>query len=301
MQSIQSLITNLIFYLTPGDKPGQPHDYEAEREMNARRNPPKLPKGTVLEEVRLNCLVSEKITKEGNGKGLVFYIHGGGFTTGSARERRFATQYIVDRCGYDCISVNYRLSPENRWPVQIEDCFEAYVNTLKEYDANDIVFMGESAGGTLVLSLALLAKQRGLPLPRAVVSFSPATDQYEDLPSHTENIKSDHMLKDIVSRGLTEVMFGRRADAEELKDPLLSPYYGDYEGLPPIFLSVSNSETLYDDTIVLYEKLNREGHPVMLDVGHGLCHAYQIMTYMPEARKTLDKAFSFIDMQNNSR
>ena len=295
MQSIQSLVTNLVFYLTPGDKPGQLHDYTAERRRNAERKVPKLPKGIRLEEIRLNCMPSEKLTKNGNHKGLIFYIHGGGFTTGSARERRFATQHIVDRYGYDCISINYSLAPENKWPVQIEDCFEAYANTLQEYDAKDIVFMGESAGGTLVLSLALLAKKRGLPLPKAIVAFSPATDNCEKLPSHTRNIKTDYMLKDMVAKGITDVLFDHHAEEEELKDPLLSPYYGDYKGLPPIFLSASDSETLYDDTMILYEKLKKEDHEVMLDVKHGVCHAYQIMTYMPEARSTLNRCFDFLE------
>ena len=294
MQSIPFLFTNLIFYLTPGDKPGQPHDYVLERKRNAERKVPKLPKGVVLEEVRLNCMSSEKLTKQGNRKGLIFYIHGGGFTTGSARERRFATQYIVDHYGYECISINYRLAPENKWPVQTEDCFEAYVNILKEYDAKDIVFMGESAGGTLVLSLALLSKERGLPMPKAIVAFSPATDNCEDLPSHTKNIKTDYMLKDMVAKGITDVLFDHQAKEEELKDPLLSPYYGDYKGLPPILLSVSDSETLYDDTVIFYEKLKKEDHEVMLDVKHGVCHAYQIMTYMPEARETLDNVFVYL-------
>ena len=65
--------------------------------------------------------------------------------------------------------------------------------------------------------------------------------------------------------------------------------------MPPIFLSVSDSETLYDDTMILYDKLKKEGHPVMLEVKHGVCHAYQIMTYMPEAKETLDKTFAFLE------
>ena len=295
MQSIQSYFTNWIFRLMPADKPGEPHDYLAERKRNAERKVPKLPRGVVLEEIKLNRMSSEKLTKQGNHKGLIFYIHGGGFTTGSAKERRFATQYMVDHYGYDCISINYSLAPENKWPLQIEDCYEAYVNILKEYDAKEIVFMGESAGGTLVLSLTLLAKERGLPLPKAIVAFSPATDNCESLPSHTKNIKTDHMLKDMVAKGITDVLFDHHAKEEELKDPLLSPFYGDYHGLPPIFLSVSDSETLHDDTMILYDKLKKEGHLVMLEVKHGVCHAYQIMTYMPEAKETLDKTFAFLE------
>ena len=163
------------------------------------------------------------------------------------------------------------------------------------YEAKDIVFMGESAGGTAVLSLALLAKRRGLPQPKAIVAFSPCTDQYEDLPSHTKNIPTDYMLRDAVSKGMTDVLFEGKIDREIMKDPLLSPYYGDYEGIAPIHLSASDSEVLYDDCIFLYEKLKKAGHRTELDVAHGVCHAYQIMPYMPEAKKTIAGAFAFIE------
>ena len=296
MSSVAAKVTNLIFRMMPSDKPGQPHDYQAERRRNESRKPPRLPKNVHLQETVINGFPAEILTKEGNKKGWVLYVHGGGFTTGSARERRMVTQYITDKYGYDCVAVNYRLSPENKWPVQIEDCEACYREILEMgYDPEKAVFMGESAGGTLVLALALLARDKGLPLPKAVVSHSPATDNSRQLPSHISKISTDYMLRDAVSKGITDVMFDHMATEEELRNPLLSPYYGDYSGLPPIFLSVSDSETLYDDTMILYDKLVSEKHPCGLDVQHDVCHAYAIMPYMPEARRTLDKCFRFIE------
>ncbi|MBE6116618.1 MAG: alpha/beta hydrolase [Erysipelotrichaceae bacterium] len=277
------------------DKPGQKHDYVAERKRNDVE-PPRPPKGVKLEEFDLNGFLADRITKEGNDKGIIFYIHGGGFTTGAAKERRIITYYVADHYGYNCISINYRLAPENKWPAHIEDCFTAYDNVLKMgYDPDKIILIGESAGGSLVLSLGLLIKQRGLRQPRAIVAFSPCADQFSDLPSHTMNIPTDHMLRDAVSKGLTSTLFDHEPTAEDLKDPLVSPYYGNYEGLPPVFLSASDTETLFDDSVLLYQILQREGHNVMFVKEHGLCHAYQIMTYMPEARKTLDKVFGFLE------
>ena len=147
----------------------------------------------------------------------------------------------------------------------------------------------------MVLSLALLARDRGLPQPRAIVAFSPATDNCEDLPSHKANIKTDYMLTDAVSRGIADVLFDHKPTEEELKQYLLSPLYGNYEGIAPIHLSASVTETLYDDAVLLYDKLRREGHEVGFDEKQGVCHAYQIMTYMPEAKQTLNKVFTFIE------
>ncbi len=296
MISIAAYVTNWILRLMSHDEEGEVHDYLAERERNGDMKLPRLPKGVKMEEFDLNGMRAEKITKPGNDKGLIFYIHGGGFTTGDSRERRMFTYYVVNHLGYDCISINYRLAPENKWPAQIEDCCTAYENVLKiGYRPENIVFCGESAGGTLVLSLALLCKKRGFPQPKAILAFSPATDNCKDLPSHRNNIKTDYMLRDMVAKGITGVLYDHQATEEELMDPLISPYYGDYEGLPPIHISASDSETLYDDTMILYEKLKKEGQRIELDVQHGVCHAYQIMPYMPEAKKTLKKAFDFLE------
>ena len=103
------------------------------------------------------------------------------------------------------------------------------------------------------------------------------------------------MLRDGVAKGIAKQLFDHEANEEELSDPLVSPYYGNYENIAPIFLSASDSETLYDDTIILYEKLRNEDHKVELDIAHGVCHAYPILSYMPEARTTIAKAFAFIE------
>ena len=296
MISFAGRLMNWVFSMMPGDEPGKPHDYAAERRANESRKPPKKPKDVVIDETEINGMPAERLTKTGNSKGWVFYIHGGGFTTGSAKERRSLTQYLTDKCGYNCFAINYRLSPENQWPVQVEDCIEAYRQYLDlGYKPEDTILMGESAGGTLVFSLSLKLKELGLPQPKAIVAFSPATDNYTDLPSHTANIRTDTMLRDTVAKGLAEPLFGGHVDPEVLKDPILSPINGDFTGLPPVFLSASDTEVLYDDSVIMYEKLKREGHRVELDIQHGVCHAFQMMPFMPEARTSIRKMDKFLD------
>lgn len=100
--------------------------------------------------------------------------------------------------------------------------------------------MGESAGGTLVLSLALLLKEKGLPQPKALVALSPCVTQADQFPSYTQNAATDYMLRTAVAEGKIKVVFGERAnDLEYLRQPTVSPLYGDFSGcrrcsfLPP--------------------------------------------------------------------
>ena len=297
MPSLYAHAMNLVFRCMPQDKPGEEHDYVAERKRNDRK-PPKPPKGVTVRLGELGGLSAEFIQKPGNSKGIVFYIHGGGFTVGSARERRAICQYIAAKYGYDCVSFNYRLAPENLWPAPLEDCLTAYTALLKTgVSPKDVVFMGESAGGTLVLSLALLLKEKELPQPRALVALSPCVTQADRFPSYTQNAATDYMLRTAVAEGKIKIVFGSRAnDLEYLRQPTISPLYGDFSGLPPVFFSASDTEVLLDDSRVLYETLKKQGHQTALDVRHGVCHAFQVFTAMPEARQALDVIFRTLEV-----
>ena len=65
--------------------------------------------------------------------------------------------------------------------------------------------------------------------------------------------------------------------------------------MPPIFLAVSSYEVLYDDAVTLFEKLNKDGHPVEIDIVKGICHAYATLPMMPEAQETLKRAIHFVE------
>lgn len=296
MPSLYANAMNLVFRCMPQDKPGVEHDYVAERKRNDRK-PPKPPKGVTVRLGELDGLSAEFIQKPGNSNGIVFYIHGGGFTVGSARERRAICQYIAAKYGYDCVSFNYRLAPENLWPAPLEDSLTAYTALLKTgVSPEKIVFMGESAGGTLVLSLALLLKEKGLPQSKALVALSPCVTQVDLFSSYIENAATDYMLRSSVAEGKIKVVFGNRAnDLDYLRKPTISPLYGDFTGLPPIIFSVSDTEVLLDDSKMLYEKLQKQRHKTALDIRHGVCHAFQVFTAMPEARQALDMIFHTLE------
>ena len=290
---------NFVFKKMPKGDPNVPHDYAAERQQNASRPAQEPKNGITVTTIAYNGIDGERITPvKPNGK-VIWYIHGGGFTTGSAAERRAITLYLAEKYGFTVVANNYRLAPENKWPAGLDDCISFYDGLLDAgYDPDKLYFMGESAGGHLVLSVALRLKDEGKALPKGIISFSPVTDQAEDLPSHKGNAATDYMLGDAVSSdGQLDAVFGDawRGDEDFLKQPYISPYYGDYTGLPPIFLAASDYETLYDDSVVLYDKLTEEGHICRLDVVHGVCHAYPMFPFMPEAKKTIKKAVDFIE------
>lgn len=301
MLSIQAQMLNQIFKSMPQEPIDAVHDYVKEREQNQKRKPAKKPKGITLEIVDFGGVDGEIIRpRNPDPKKVIWFIHGGGCTTGSALESRGCTYYLAEKLGYTIISNNYRLSPENKWPAQLDDCMVVYDRIITlGFDMSRVILIGGSAGAWLVLSVALRARDEKKVMPKGICAFSPLTNQADDLPSHHGNEKTDYMLKDMLYRpGQNIAVFGEATPPRAvMTDPYVSPYFGDYQGLPPIYLAVSGSEVLYDDATTLYEKLKAEGHPVEIEIVDGICHAYATFPMMPEARETLKKAIDFVENQ----
>ena len=287
MASVLLHILNEIFKHMPVIE-----DTAVEREKNASRRQPCPPKGVTLRE-NYRGLPCEFAEKAGNGDIVVLNIHGGGFTTGSARESRSLTFYICDKLGYNCVACDYRLAPEHKLPAAFDDCFSVYRELVKVHPR--LIIVGGSAGGSLALATALRAKRENISAPLAVAAFSPLAGIGLELPSHFDNVKTDYMLKRDPSGGeLLKKLLPEGADKDFLKDARISPVFGDFRGFPPLFLSASDTEILYDDACILYEKAKESGVDCCFEKGHSLLHAWVGIPQLPEARKTLFNFKSFL-------
>lgn len=268
-------------------------DTEEERRQNAARPLPKPPKGVTVGDAGLS-VPCELVEKQGNGDIFVLNIHGGGFTTGSAKETRALSFYLCDKLGYNVLACDYRLAPEHKLPAAFEDCFEVYRAVIKKYPR--LIVLGGSAGGALAIGTVQRAMRAHLPLPLAVAAFSPVAGIGMDLPSHKANIKTDYMLKRDPSGGkLLAKLVPAGAGEDFLKDPSISPVYGEFRGFPPLFLSVSDSEVLYDDSKLLYEKAKTAGVKCKLEIGHKQLHAWASIPQIPESHQTLQNMKTFFD------
>lgn len=304
MLSVQARFLNQIFKSMPAEDINAVHDYEKEREQNRARELPRQPANIIVQQKDFDGVNGEIIAPINADKDkVIWYIHGGGCTTGSAMESRACTYYLAEKFGFTVLASDYRLAPENKWPAQLDDCMTVYESIIKSgYDMSKVVLMGGSAGGLLVLSVALRARDERKIMPKAVCAFSPITNQADDLQSHHGNEKKDYMLKNTLFCPRQNVaLFGEANPPRELMaHPYVSPYYGTYQGMPPVFLAVSDCEVLYDDSLSLYHKLKKEGHPVEIDIVKGICHAYATLPMMPEAQKTLKRAIEFAEKAGNA-
>ena len=221
---------------------------------------------------------------------LMYYIHGGGFTHGSSGIPLPFLMELAHRTGVTCFSADYRLAPEHVFPAAPEDAFTGYKALLElGYAPERIIVCGESAGATLSLDVALMAKAADVPAPKGVIALSPVTDAAQT-PDGT------------VLEGLSppDEVFNMYAPNHDKTDPLISPARGDLEGFPPVFLSAGGAEILLQDALIFANAAAKAGVDVQLHIGKDMIHTYPLDLWdYPEAMTAFEEIELFIRQQLN--
>lgn len=117
------------------------------------------------------------------GKRVMLYVHGGAYFFGSVDEHRYQMQRHARKLKARVFAPKYRLSPQFPFPCGIQDCLAAYLYLLTVQDPTTIILAGDSAGGGMVMSMLVILRDRGLPLPAGAVLISPWVDLTHSFPS----------------------------------------------------------------------------------------------------------------------
>jgi epsilon-lactone hydrolase len=222
---------------------------------------------------------------------ILFYIHGGGFISGSCLTHRMHVAKFALRCGMKSVLFDYRLAPEFPFPAALEDCVKAYKWLLEQgHKPADIIIGGESAGATLTLSLLLALKVYGIAYPRAAFCISPVTDLRCQAASFKLNAR-----KDVAPKNSWTVWTSYYIAGHNPTDPLLSPLFGNYEGMPPLYICVGSHEIHLDDCINMTARAELDGVEVTLKKWDGMIHAFPILAPLfPEATLALNEICEFV-------
>ena len=223
-------------------------------------------------------------------KYVILYCHGGGYTSGSFRYARSITNKLASSTSMDVLSFDYRLAPENPYPAALEDAMNVWDHLMYHgYGARDIIIAGDSAGGNLALALTLKLKEQGRLLPRGLVLFSPWTDLTMSGKSHKEKAELDPILSAEYLQRCRESY----APEMELKNPLISPVFGDFTGFPPTYIQVGTNEILLSDSTKLQRQLQKYHVPVKMEYYPGMWHVFQ-MSPLKTAYNAMDQVAEFI-------
>lgn len=223
-------------------------------------------------------------------KYILLHCHGGGYSTGSRIYARTLTSKLAESTSMDVLCFDYRLAPEHPYPAATEDAMKVWdYLMLLGYGARDIILTGDSAGGNLALSLALKLKQEGRLLPRGLILMSPWTD----LTSSGQSFESKAELDPVLNKAYIDRMVEAYAGGQELKNPLISPLFGNFDGFPPTYIQVGENEILLSDSERLHQAFVDANVSVRMDTYPGMWHVFQ-MSPVKAARDAMDKNAEFI-------
>lgn len=251
----------------------------------------KLPVGARREAVSLGGRPASHI-HAANAEYTVLYFHGGAFVAGEVATYSAMAGYLARKLPGEVYLPEYRLAPEHPFPAALDDCIAAYQALLDQgVDPDRLILAGDSAGGNLTLAALLRIRDQGLPRPRCAVAFSPASDATCQLPSIDGNERSDDMLTASIIRHAATAYL----DGADPHTPWASPLFGDYQGLPPMLLTTSESECLRDDCYAVVNKAREAGVSARLITRAKMPHVWPIFyPLVPEAARDLKKVVAFI-------
>ncbi|MCM3600012.1 alpha/beta hydrolase [Robertmurraya korlensis] len=216
-------------------------------------------------------------TPEGEGPFPLFvYYHGGGWVIGDLETADASCRMLANRTERVVVSVDYRLAPEYKFPVPVEDSYAA-LKWVKEHateingNASKIVVGGDSAGGNLSAAMTLLSKDENGPEIEGQILIYPVTSLTYDTKSYFEFQQGFGLDRDLM------IWFGNYYinGEEDARNKLVAPLEAeDVSGLPPAYVITAEYDVLRDEGQAYAEKLRNAGVQVETICEEGLVHGY---------------------------
>lgn len=223
-------------------------------------------------------------------KTIVFY-HGGGFVLRNIDTHDNLCRRTAKNCNALVISVGYRLAPEAKFPIPVEDCYDAFLWAAENASTyggnpNDLVVMGDSAGANLATVVSHLARDNNGPKISKQVLIYPCLDARLQAES-IEKFKDGYLL----TKNMMEWFVGHYADKpEDILNPLMSPLLADnLADLPPALIIAADHDPLRDEDEAYYHKLKAAGNDVIFKEYKNTIHAFANIPRIQQKAFELDK------------
>ena len=225
------------------------------------------------------------------GRNRVYlYLHGGALVFGGGAFARAYGAVTAERLGVTTVSVDYRMPPDHPFPAAPEDCVAVYRELIKTYDPAHVVIGGSSAGGNLAAAATLMIRDRGLPLPAAVILLTPEVD----LTEQGDTFQTNKLLDVTLKGGLPECN-ELYAAGHDLADPYVSPLFADFGlGFPPTLIQTGTRDLFLSNSALLHRKLRKAGVDAELHVWEAMPHGGFGFGDVPENSEINDELKRFI-------
>ena len=255
------------------------------RVFDAREAPAPLAAAHPIEAVVTAGVPGALVHPERRATGLIIFLHGGAHVFGPGPGHWEWLCAMSDATGMAGLMLLYDRAPEARYPASLEQVLSA----CGEVDG-DWVLAGDSSGGGLAVVAAMRMRDEGRPLPRALVLSSPWLDLTMSNPGLIAGMDADVMLG---TERLAEYARVYAVDAD-LRDPLISPAFGDPAGLPPMLITSGGAELMSAEIRDWATACTAAGTPCEVIEVDGAIHDFAMArTLFPEAREVFPRMAAF--------
>jgi monoterpene epsilon-lactone hydrolase len=230
---------------------------------------------------------------ERNRNRVLLHIPGGGFVLSPGEAGAGEGMLMAGFGHFRVVSVDYRRLPDFPFPAALDDATAVWCALQAEHDPKRMAVFGTSAGGGLTFALMLRAKAEGIALPAAIAPGTP----WVDLTGEGDSLRANEFVDNVLVS-----MSGWAGDAaplyaggRDLRDPLISPIYGDFTGLPPAIITSGTRDLFLSNAVRAHRKLRADGVEAVLQVFEGVSHAQYLFPFSPEGEAAFAEITQFFD------
>lgn len=207
----------------------------------------------------------------------LLWIHGGGYVLGSPAQDDASCRYLAAKLGIVVAAVRYRLAPRHPFPAPLEDCFDGltWLSRQPYVDASKLAVGGASAGGGLAAAVAILARDRGVPLAFQLLVY-PMLDDRTALRTGIDETSFRLWNNKANALGWRSYT-GKELGSQDLPPHAVPGRCADLSGLAPAWIGVGSCDLFHDEDLAYAERLRQAGVPCDVEVVGGAFHGFDAL------------------------
>ena len=214
---------------------------------------------------------------------IIFYFPGGGFVDQPKAQHWSLIDKISTQTETPVVMPVYLKATNYTCDQSYEEAVALYQQYVNNYSINNIIFIGDSSGGTFALSLAMQLRQLDILQPEKLILISP----FMDLSMTNEEMKDLAEADYMVGYDGLKVFSEKWAGERNIYDPVVSPLYGNFIGLGEIIIFTGAKDMLHPDILKFEKRLIADKADYSLYIEENLPHVYPLFP-IPEASKAFE-------------
>lgn len=220
---------------------------------------------------------------------IIIYLHGGCFVLGSIDSHKALVSHLAQAIKIPILFIDYSLAPENAFPEAINEIIQVYEQLSTDFSSHDFIFMGDSAGAALSMSVISTLNKGNRKAPSQLVMISPWIDLRNSSDSITDNAAIDPVLTKESLEKYTNLYIGK-ADLHQANP--IETLFGTF---PATLILAGSNEILLDDSKMAYSKISETQANARMKIYEGATHVWLLDDIQSEhSKNALNEIRSFI-------